>query len=283
MKKKLIQFTQKTVGFYFNLLAYLNPKLLAKKGFYLFCNPMTQKLKPHQFDFLATGKDTVIPLEKNQIQTYKWGNGTKKVLLVHGWASHTFRWKSYIKKLVENDFTVYAFDAPAHGLSSGKMLHVALYSDAINLVIQANNEIEHIISHSIGGFATTYWLKNKEKNTPENIKKIVIMGAPGEANDFFDFYEKILGLSHKAKHIIITEFTKTLKNEPSYFSTSKFAKEITTDCLIIHDEEDKDTNPNYSIQLNKNWKNSKLILTNGLGHNLKSKALEDRVLDFLVN
>ena len=109
------------------------------------------------------------------------------------------------------------------------------------------------------------------------------MGAPGEANDFFDFYEKILGLSQKAKHIIITEFTKSLKNEPSYFSTSKFAKEITTECLIIHDEEDKDTNPNYSIQLNKNWKNSKLILTNGLGHNLKSKALEDKVIDFLVN
>lgn len=280
MKKKIIQLTQKSVGFYFNTLAYVNPKLLAKKGFQLFCNPMSKTLKKHQLKFLETGKSDVITFEELKIQTYKWGNGSKKVLMVHGWASHTFRWKSYIENLVENDFTVYAFDAPAHGLSSGKILHVELYKEIIDLMIQSNKEIENIISHSIGGFATTYWLY---KNKDQKIKKSVIMGAPGEAKDFFDFYENILGLTKKAKNIIINEFINTLKQEPSYFSTSRFAKEIDTHCLIIHDKEDKDTDPKYSISLNENWKNSQLILTEGLGHNLKSKKLEDKVIEYIMN
>lgn len=280
MKKKIIQLTQKSIGFYFNALAYVNPKLLAKKGFQLFCNPMSKQLEKHQIEFLETGKNSVILFKKDKIQTYKWGNGSKKVLMVHGWASHTFRWKSYIENLIENDFTVYAFDAPAHGLSSGKILHLELYTEIIDLMIRSNKEIETIISHSIGGFATTYWLY---KNKNQNIKKTVIMGAPGEAKDFFDFYKSILGLSNKAKNIIIKAFAKTLENEPSYFSTSKFAKEIETDCLIIHDKGDKDTNPEYSIRLNENWRNSQLILTEGLGHKLKSKSLEKKVIAFITN
>ncbi|NJM78511.1 MAG: hypothetical protein HC854_00685 [Flavobacterium sp.] len=109
------------------------------------------------------------------------------------------------------------------------------------------------------------------------------MGAPGEAKDFFNFYQSILGLSNKAKNIIIKKFAKTLKNDPSYFSTSKFAREIETDCLIIHDKYDKDTSPEYSISLNKNWKNSQLILTEGLGHKLKSEELEKKVIAFISN
>lgn len=282
MRKKIKKIIQKSVGYYFNALAYVSPKTLEKQGFQLFCNPMAKTIKTHQLQFLEKGKNEILTIESEKIQTYKWGNGSKKIVFIHGWASHSFRWKSYIENLIENDFTVYAFDAPAHGLSTGKMLHVVLYGKAINQMILHNQEIEHIVSHSIGGFATTYWLQHYKNNT-KNIKKVVIMGAPGEAKDFFDFYQSILGLSQKAIEIISRSFTKRLGHEPSYFSASKFATDLEKDCLIIHDKKDKDTNPNYSIELNKNWNKSQLILTEGLGHNLKSKNLEQKVIDFILN
>ena len=187
MRKKIKKIIQKSVGYYFNALAYVSPKTLEKQGFQLFCNPMAKAIKKHQLQFLEKGKKEILTIESEKIQTYKWGNGSKKIVCIHGWASHSFRWKSYIENLLENDFTVYAFDAPAHGLSTGKMLHVVLYGKAINQMILHNQEIEYIVSHSIGGFATTYWLQHY-KNNAENIKKVVIMGAPGEAKDFFDFY-----------------------------------------------------------------------------------------------
>jgi predicted alpha/beta hydrolase family esterase len=274
--KKLVE---KSIGAYFNSLALISPKTAAKKGFNLFCNPMCSPLKPYQVAFLETGKDSVLHYEGIKIQTYKWGSGSKKVLLIHGWASHSFRWKAYIEHLIENDFTVYAFDAPAHGLSSGKILHLILYSEVIDVFIKAHTEIEHVVTHSMGGFAIVYWLFQNQEN---NLKKVVLMGAPGEATDFFNFYKKTLGLTDRTLKILTDEFAKLLGYEPSYFSASAFVKQVKTESLIVHDKEDKDTNYENSVKLNKNWKNSKLIITQGLGHSLKSKALLEDVVQFIL-
>lgn len=269
---------QKSIGVYFNLLSFIHPKKLKKDGFLLFCNPFARKVKPHQLEFLQKGISEVFDLEGYTIQTYKWGSGSKKILLVHGWSSHSFRWKNYIEHLVKNDFTVYALDAPAHGLSSGKSIHVVLYAKVINAFLELNSEITSIVSHSIGGFATTYFL-NKYKT--HSIEKVVIMGAPGEASDFFDFYKQTLGLTAKSLNLIIEEFHTQLGKVPSYFSSARFAENITIPALIVHDKQDMATNYQYSIRLNKHWKNSQLILTEGLGHDLKSKELVKQVTDFI--
>lgn len=276
MKKIL----EKSLGFYFNCLAYLSPKITAKKGFNLFCNPMCKPLKPYQTLFLEKGKDIILEYEDIKIQTYKWGNGSKKVLLIHGWASNSFRWKATIDHLVDNNFTVYAFDAPAHGLSSGKMLHIILYCKIINLFVQKNKSIEYIISHSIGGFATVYWLFQEFEN---NIKKVVVMGAPGEAEDFFNFYQKTLKLADKTLKIIIAEFIHKLGHSPRYFSASSFAKKVKIQGLIIHDEEDTDTSYENSVKLHASWDNSQLILTKGLGHSLKSNTVLEDIVKFIAS
>lgn len=269
---------QKSIGVYFNLLSFIHPKKLKKDGFLLFCNPFARKVKPHQLEFLQKGISEVFDLEGYTIQTYKWGSGSKKILLVHGWSSHSFRWKNYIEHLVKNDFTVYALDAPAHGLSSGKSIHVVLYAKVINAFLELNSEITSIVSHSIGGFATTYFLDQYKEHT---IEKVVIMGAPGEASDFFDFYKQTLGLTAKSLNLIIEEFHTQLGKVPSYFSSARFAENITIPALIVHDKQDMATNYQYSIRLNKHWKNSQLILTEGLGHDLKSKELVKQVTEFV--
>ena len=249
---------QKSLGFYFNLLSFVYPKKLKKDGFLLFCNPFARKVKPHQLEFLQKGMSDVLELEGYKIQTYK----------------------NYIEHLLKNDFTVYALDAPAHGLSSGKSIHVVLYAKVINAFLKSNAEISSIISHSIGGFATTYFLDQYKEHT---IEKVVIMGAPGEASDFFDFYKKTLGLTTKSLNLIIDEFQIQLGKAPSYFSSAKFAESILIPALIVHDKGDLATNYNYSIRLNKHWKNSQLILTEGLGHDLKSKDLIKNVTEFIKN
>ena len=183
-----------------------------------------------------------------------------------------------MEQLLQQDFTVYALDAPAHGLSSGKMIHVVLYAKVIDLFLQSKPDVTAIVSHSIGGFATTYYLNHYKSH---NIEKAIIMGAPGEASDFFDFYKKTLGLSSKALEIIIKEFELQLGQLPSYFSTAKFAEHLTIPALIIHDRGDVATHHHYSIRLNKHWKNSQLVLTEGLGHDLKSKEVIQMVVNFV--
>ena len=107
------------------------------------------------------------------------------------------------------------------------------------------------------------------------------MGAPENADDFFAFYKNSLSLTNKTLNIVIQQFIKNLNHPPSYFSISSFAKEINNDCLIIHDKDDKEADFKNSIKLHKNWKNSELLLTEGLGHNLKSAEIIEKVINFI--
>jgi esterase/lipase len=276
--KLIKQFSARITGIYFNLLAFIHPEKLKKDGFILFCTPFARALKPHHQAFLIPAMNEVIEVGGDKIQTYRWGTGSKKVLLVHGWASHSFRWKSYIQSLVENDRSVFALDAPAHGNSSGKIMNLVIYERVLAAFVEKHPDLNTIIGHSIGGFAATYYLS---RNTSTAIQNAVILAAPGKVDEFFQFYVQYLGLSKKAINLISEQFESELKQKPSFFSAVNFAPSITKKALIIHDENDESTNFRDSEGLSKVWKNSKLKLTKGLGHELKSEELLNEIINFI--
>ncbi len=266
VQKIIIRFIGKAL----NALAVISPEYAGKVGFNVFCNPFRAKLKPYQLSFLDTAEKFTIDVDHYKVQCYTWGNGSKKILFVHGWASHSFRWKHYIAYFKEKDYTVYAFDARGHGLSEGKYLNLIINAGYIKAVVDNIGGVDAAICHSFGGFSIAYLLKH----FPETkIAKTVIMGAPGEAKHFFSFYQDKLKLSNKTTRAIIDRFKKKLNNIPEYFSSPAFAKEIKIPCLIIHDKNDEEAPVETAIALHKNWSGSSLILTNGLGHHLKAKEL----------
>ncbi|MDR6563423.1 MULTISPECIES: alpha/beta hydrolase [unclassified Arcicella] len=274
IKKISARFT----GLYFNLLAFVLPEKLKKDGFNLFCTPFSKGLKPHHQAFLMPAFGEILEVDGNKIQTYRWGTGSKKVLLVHGWASHSFRWKSYIKTLVEHDFTVLALDAPAHGNSTGKIMNLVIYERTLSAFLEKHPDLHTIIGHSIGGFATTYYLS---RNPEATIQNAVILAAPGKVEEFFAFYVQFLGLSNKAIRLIAEQFEKELHQKPSYFSAINFAQHIKTKALIVHYRGDKSTNYLDSENLSQVWKGSTLKLTKGLGHELKSEELLQEIISFI--
>ena len=269
----------KTVGQCLNLYARLSPKKAGVLGLNLFCLPFSKKLKPYQREFLLDAAYKKLNFNGKQIQIYKWGNGSRKVLLVHGWASHSFRWENYIEELIYKDFSIYAFDAPGHGKSQGKMLTLPMYSEIIHKIVQDIGEIQSIIGHSLGGYAIINWLHHHPQN---NDLKTVIMAAPGEVSDFMTMYKQQLGLSVHTSKSIDLEFVQRINKKPSDFSASLLAKDFHYPCLIIHDEEDHDTSVEYSKKLHQVWKDSELHLTQGLGHRLKSNEVIYKVIGFLI-
>ncbi|HKZ37740.1 MAG TPA: alpha/beta hydrolase [Chryseolinea sp.] len=267
----------KVMGLTLNTLAVLAPKKTAQVGFELFCRPFRATINDKQKAFFNTALKKSFQFKNIDIQTYRWGTGPKNILLLHGWQSHTYRWKIYIESL-SKDYTVHAFDAPGHGLSSGKMLHVPLYSDVIEEQIKRIGDIDTIITHSLGGFATFFAFYRNPKLTA---KKIVAMASPGEAQEFFNFYKKSLDLSDRCSKLVIDRFEETFQRTPSFFSAPVFASSLTIPGLIIHDEEDKETSFNHAQRIHQCWRNSKLIKTKGFGHNLKSPEVVREVIQFV--
>ncbi len=266
------------IGNGLNSLEAISPTYAGKLGFNIFCHPFNAKLKPYQSAFLNTAEKFSVHSDGMKVQGYKWGNGSKKILFVHGWSSNSFRWKKYIEYFKERDYTVYAFDARAHGMSEGKYLNLLINANTIQIVVDHIGGVDATVCHSFGGFCLTYLLKYHPDTA---IGKAIIMGAPGEAIDFFIFYQDKLKLTNKTTNAIIDRFVKNIGKTPEYFSSPTFAKEITSPCLIIHDKDDNEAPLKTAIALHENWKGSKMILTEGLGHHLKSKELIVEVEKFI--
>ena len=274
--KKMIT---KSIGLYLNMMAVINPKSAAKQGLKIFCNPIRPALNSKQAEFLASGKDVTLEHNGTTIQTYKWGRGATRLLFLHGWQSHTYRWKRYIDSFDKNEYTIYALDAPGHGLSGGNQLSVPLYSEVISKYVDQLVDVDALVCHSIGGFAALYtFYKSKEQVSP----MLVLLAPPGEADEFFRFYKKTLGLSTRAERLIIRQFQDVFGHAPSYFSAPNFASSVTANGLIIHDEDDNETSVNHARKINANWKHSHLQITKGLGHNLKSDYVVNSVIEFVA-
>lgn len=266
------------LGMYLETLAVISPSLAAKKGFQLFCRPFRIRTNPKQIAFFNSSNKFNLHLEGYDVQGYRWGNGPKKVLFLHGWQSHSYRWKPYIEALAKDEYTLYSLDAPGHGLSSGNFLTVPLYSTLIESFLRQHQDIHTVVGHSLGGFSLLYTFY-REPLLP--VDRIILLAPPGEASDFISVFQKTLRISNRTVQLVTRHFAERYQVTPDFFSSLKFASRLKVRGLIIHDEEDMEAPYRYTVPLNKHWPHSKLITTKGLGHNLKSQLVVKEVVDFI--
>jgi pimeloyl-ACP methyl ester carboxylesterase len=274
MKKVL----SKLIGIGLNIMAIVAPRKTARMGFELFCHPFRGKITEKHKEFLHSANLFQFQHKGETIQGYSWGKGEHTILLLHGWQSHTFRWKSYVQAFDQTKYTIYSFDAPGHGLSTGKFLTVPLYSEVVETFLSNKGKVNTVLSHSIGGFTSIYTFHRLPHLSPD---KLIVMAPPGEAQDFFDFYTQQLNLSKRSVKLIVEYFEKQINQSPSYFSAHKFAATLQSKGLLLHDEGDEETSVENSKCINAAWKNSSLIVTNGYGHNLKSHSVIKHVVNFV--
>lgn len=270
----------KMLGIYLNALALVAPRKAGHLGFLVFCRPFKTTINERQKVFFNTAEKFSIDHNDTMIQGYRWGSGSKKILFLHGWQSHTYRWKSYIDALSKEEYTIYSLDAPGHGQSGGNFLSVPVYSSLIQNFINDIGEVHAAVGHSLGGFSLLYSFYQQPLLA---VKKIILMAPPGEATDFMNFYKKTLKLSDRTMKFVIEHFTQTYQVGPDYFSSKKFAASVKIDGLIIHDEKDAEAPFQYAKDIQSVWKRSKLITTTGIGHNLKSPKVVKEIVSYIEN
>ena len=266
------------IGHYLNLLQKVAPETSGAHGFRVFCYPFRPPLKRHQRAFLEAARHSQLQVGKETVQLYKWGIGKKIVVLLHGWQSHSFRWKPYVESFPPDQFSVYGLDAPGHGLSTGSFLTVPVYSAAVEQLIQQLGEVDTIVAHSLGAFTALYSL-SRVPLLP--VRKLVLLAPPGEATEFIAFYQNTLKLSAKTISAVRNHFETVIGSNVESFSAPAFASTLRQPGLLIHDEDDRETSFQNSVLIHRAWQRSELQMTRGLGHNLKSPAIVARVLAYV--
>lgn len=267
----------KLYGGYFNTLAYLSEELAAEKSFKTFSKVRKGKALPFQQDFLDSARKDRILARDHELQSYHWPGSGKTVLLVHGWESNSFRWQKLQQQLSGAKFNCIAFDAPAHGYSSGTYLHVPLYAECLQVMIEKYDP-DYVVAHSMGAMTTLY---NQYLYPKKSIRKIVTIGAPSELHEIMAHYQKLLGLSDKTIQAIDRYVQQQFGFTIQDFSTSRFVETNLSKGLLLHDRLDSIAPFHAAAQVHERWKNSLLVATEGLGHSMQQDGVNHQIVNFL--
>lgn len=276
-KSHLKPIIAKGLGQYLNLLAVIRPGWAAKRAFFIFCKVRKGRVAPHQRNYLEKAKHRMEKVHGHEVQTYLWPGTGPTVLLVHGWESNSFRWKNLIQLLQDAKFSVVAFDAPAHGFSSGTYLHVPLYTACVEHMVQ-NYEPRCIVGHSMGGMTALYFA---HQHSDTAIEKIVTIGSPAEFQDIMNEFQRILNFNNRVLRALDQFIFEEFGFHVHEFSSSRFVENQKQQGLLLHDKHDTIIPFHASQKVHEAWKDSVLISTEGLGHSLNHLSVNQQIVSFL--
>lgn len=277
MKKVLTKIIPLAYGKLFNIQVIFNPRATAIKAFDVFCTIRKGEVLPNQKEFLDAAKNEVEQVGEHQIQSYHWKGTGDTVLLMHGWESNTHRWRNLIKILQEKHFNIIAFDAPAHGYSSGNRLHVPLYSEASRHMLDKYRP-NYVVAHSVGGMTILY---DHFKNQESSVEKIVTIGAPCEFSQFMDHYQNLLKFNNRVRKAMDKRLKEWLGFHFHEFSSALFVANNTKTGLLFHDEGDLQVPFWASKKVHEHWIGSQLVATQGLGHSMHQESVNEQIIEFL--
>ncbi len=250
----------------------------AEQAFNLFCSPQKGRVRPEEEDFLEDAKLEKVLTKGHKIQTYQWEGSGDTILLLHGWESNSYRWRSLVAELQNTNFNIIAVDAPGQGYSSGKYLSVPLYMDCIQDIIEKHQPTV-VIGHSLGGMTAIY---NQYTHPESSVEKLVALGPPSELSFFMKGFQNTLDLSVQFMSKMDEYLFGRFGFYAAGFSIAKFAENLKIPGLLILEKNDELAPYKYSKRIADNWNKCELYTVENVGHSLQSDAINKKILSYLM-
>lgn len=273
MKKALLKSVVTTIS----LIA---PALVVNFAYKQLANPQIKKLRPREIEVLNTAVKETFKFLGFDIQLYTWGQGSKRVLLIHGWEGQAGNFADIIKQLLEHDYTVYAFDGPSHGFSSQGETSLFEFADLVGELIR-KFRVKKLVSHSFGSVATTYAL---HQNKGFEIDRYVLLTTPDRFIERIEEVSAQVGITDKVKRRLIARIENEMSVKVDDLNVSDYVKTINVaKALIIHDKNDTVIPISRSRNVHRNWRNCDFLEVERTGHFriLRTNAVISRTIDFL--
>lgn len=267
----------------FRILSSISKQRAAAAAFELFCTPQQRNRKklPAVFE---RSEHLQFSFEGETVRGYRWNhhkNGGKKALILHGFESSVINFERYIEPLVTKGYEVMAFDAPAHGRSSGIKITLLTYRNLVQYVWKNFGPVDAFIAHSFGGLALCLAL---EEIPHSSSVKMVLIAPAAETTTAIDNFFKLLKLDNEVRNYFEELIEEKGKKPPAWYSISRAAGNIKAEVLFLQDRNDHMT-PLSDVEpiMKKNYPNFQFVISEGLGHRriYRDSGSAKTVLDFL--
>lgn len=266
----------------FKMIGTVAPRTAGRLAYSLFQTPLKRTPPKTKHRLMQQAQREMLPFGNGRLATYRWANDGPTVLLVHGWESNASRWLPLIPKLLQAGLAVVAFDAPAHGESSGRQLPFNVYGEAIETVSRRYGPLKALIAHSFGVVGSTFYLSQTPSQPPE---RLVYACGPNRALDVLEGFSQIINLPPKSLPHTLDALQAHAGMPLPEISVAQMMKNMPIPGLIVHDTEDRIVPYSTSQALAAGWPQAELVTTSGLGHRriLRDEKVLERISNFVVN
>lgn len=245
----------------FRGLGAVAPQLAGRWAARLWFRPARYAAPARERELLASARRLSMMHTGKQIAVYTWGNGPA-VLLVHGWSGRGAQMGAFVEPLVAAGFRAVAFDAPAHGQSSGTDTNLLEVSAVIRALAHEHGPAHAVIAHSFGVVCTLYAL-----SAGLRAARVVGISPPATIEGMVDKFAAQLAIPAPAVSAMRGYFEARFGADLwTRYSPLRLAGTMNVPALIVHDDEDRDVPWQEGEALARAWPGAQLQRTRGLGH-----------------
>lgn len=245
------------------MLRFLSSGIAAREALRLYQQPQRRKMDDSDVRMLELAKITNIESNNNMLRVLQWGTRGPVVLLVHGWGSHAPRYANFVEEILERNWRALAFDAPGHGLSSGRQVGIADFRRAIDTVIAAYGPVDAVVAHSFGALAAASLLAEP---AGAKLRAAVLVSMPKDAGYILDSFLIALDLDEPTAERVRERFAKQQGQSAASISVAPLAPRIRCPVLLVHDRNDGIVPFAHAEEIAALLPEGRLLLTQGMGH-----------------
>ncbi|GAA2125785.1 alpha/beta hydrolase [Kitasatospora saccharophila] len=252
----------------------------------LFRHPVRRsRVRPAERELHDRARTAELLVNGKRTRVYRWGDGARPVLLVHGWRSRASRFTPYVRGLLDLGMSPVAFDAPGHGESGGRSVTILEYRELIGRLAEQDGPFEAAVTHSFGTCCTFLAMA---EGVP--VGRLASIAGLAEFTYLVEAFTAILGLNERLERDLVRRIERHLLPDAGdvwrRFDATRRPELVTAPILAVHDEGD-DVVPYRQAQLLRaayGEEQLRLITTRGLGHRrvLSEPTVVDNVLAFLA-
>jgi pimeloyl-ACP methyl ester carboxylesterase len=245
----------------FRVLGTISPQLAGRWANHLWFRPPRYAAPARERELLARARHLSMAHADKQIAVYTWGDGPA-VMLVHGWSGRGAQMGAFVEPLVAAGYRVIAFDAPAHGQSSGKNTNLPEVSAALQALAHEHGPVHAVIAHSFGVACTLYALDEGMR-----VARVVGISPPATIEGLVDKFATSLAIPPPAIKAMRGCFEARFGTDLwTRFSPLRLANKASVPALIVHDDDDSDVSWQEGEALARAWHGAQFLRTHGLGH-----------------
>ncbi len=255
----------KGVKLMLKVLQWVAPAVAVDKMYYFLSNPTVHKLRASEEEVLATATKSRTQFDGFELQKYEWGTGnSKKALLIHGWEGQAGNFAALIDTLLQKQYHIIAYDAPAHGKSSKGTTSMFQFGEFMALAVE-QYEPKLVISHSFGSVTTAVALS---ENNVLPIEHWVMITSPYTFRKRVQYVAEILGVSDKIVNRLIARIEGETKQSIDELNMGTYCANLhqVQDVTLVHSESDRVLPIENSRKIKQAFGRGRLIELQDLGH-----------------